>query len=630
MNRLNRPSKNKQKNNISYPMKTILVGLDAFDPKIFEALHDQGKMPNLGKFVDKKGYSRFTISNPAQSEVSWTSIATGQNPGGHGMFDFVHRSPKNYGIHVSLLPTKKTMVGTTFTQPHEQETIFDYAVEHGYPAASLWWPATFPARLTSPIKSIPGLGTPDILGKLGVGILFNAEDLGDDAPSKTQVEKLVVNGDRCTGVIKGPGRPKGDQIQESTIEFSLNFTGENTATLELDKKSSIELTLGEWSPVLELTFKIGFGVKLQAVTRVILTHGKASPRLYFLPLQIHPLKAAWPYAAPRDFIKRVWKQDGPFLTLGWPQDTTGLDEGITTDEQFLALADSIVATREQVFYSQLEQFQEGLLGIVFDTLDRVQHMFYNNDRNVIENWYLKLDGLVGRIENKIKATGNQEARLLIVSDHGFANFDHKVHLNKWLIEQGLLAAPAGEENSLAVVDWSKSQAYAVGLNSLYFNQTGREGYGIVSPDEREALEDKIKSALLSWKGPDGSSVVQSVETNQEAFEGPYSHLGPDMMVGYAPGYRASAETGLGNWAETTIEANHDHWNADHCINPAAVQGVLFSSDGLEDFPNPSYKDIPSLAVGTKLKGRAKPPKEEKLSDEDRETVEERLKGLGYL
>ena len=293
-------------------MKTILVGLDAFDPKFFEKLYEEGKMPNLGKYVGQKGYSRFNISNPAQSEVSWTSIATGQNPGGHGMFDFVHRSPKNYGIQVSLLPTKKTMVGLQFTQPHEQQTIFDYSVENGYPATSLWWPATFPARLASPIKSIPGLGTPDIFGKLGVGILFTTEELGTDAPTKTQLERLSASGKTFSGKLPGPSRPKGDTIIESFNDFSLSFSDETHAKFTIGKKTSFDLTVGEWSPVFEITFKVGFGVSLQAVTRAILTKGSSNPWLYFLPLQIHPMKAAWPYAAPRDFIKKTWKEGGPF------------------------------------------------------------------------------------------------------------------------------------------------------------------------------------------------------------------------------------------------------------------------------------------------------------------------------
>src|SRR3972149_3056344 len=119
-------------------MRTIIIGFDAFDAGLFERLHSEGKLPHLSKYVEKGGYARLTISNPAQSEVSWTSIATGLNPGGHGLFDFVHRNPANYALHVSLLPTKQSAVGTQFVPPHNAHTLFDQAVQDGYPATSLW------------------------------------------------------------------------------------------------------------------------------------------------------------------------------------------------------------------------------------------------------------------------------------------------------------------------------------------------------------------------------------------------------------------------------------------------------------------------------------------------------------
>ena len=301
-------------------MKTIIVGLDAFDPKKFEALAEQGKMPNLSKYMENKGYSRFSITNPAQSEVSWTSIATGLNPGSHGLFDFVHRNPKNYGIHVSLLPTKQSLMGLQFAQPHEAQTMFDYAVDKGYPATSLWWPATFPARMTSLVSSIPGLGTPDISGKLGVGILFTAEDLGENAPTKTQIEKLLPgsSANKFTGKLLGPPKKKGGKLEDTFLDITLDFQDANKAQFTIGKNKPINLTVGEWSPTFEISFKMGFMIQLKAVTRVILTQGKESPRLYFLPLQIHPMSSAWPYATPRNFVKKVWQEQGPFLTLGWP------------------------------------------------------------------------------------------------------------------------------------------------------------------------------------------------------------------------------------------------------------------------------------------------------------------------
>jgi len=609
-------------------MKTIIVGFDAFDPKFFEKLNGEGKLPNLGKYVDLGGYQRFTISNPAQSEVSWTSIATGKNPGVHGLFDFVHRNPKNYSLHVSLLPTAKTIVGTTFTPPYKAQTIFDYAVEKGYPATSLWWAATFPARPGQPVYSIPGLGTPDILGRLGVGTYFTTDGEQAKHIEKTQVELFKKDGSGVySGALTGPMRKQKGVIAPAEVEFRLTVEGDG-GMLEIGK-DKMPLKVGVWSEVFVVQFKLGFAVSVRGVTRVILTQAGGEPRLYFLPLQIHPTNSAWPYANPRDWIKSTWENYGPFLTLGWPQDTTGLDEGLINDEQFLSLCNDIVASRESVFMGQVDTYKDGVLGIVFDTLDRVQHMFWRDRPDVIEDWYIKLDGLYGRIVERIEKTGQTDARMLVLSDHGFANFDRKVHVNSLLAEKGYLAPKEGKTSGdLSDVDWDKSQAYAVGLNSLYLNLKGREGQGIVEVGEAGRTAEKIKDDLLKLKGPDGKNVVSRVLSGSEAFSGPLVEHAPDLVLGYAPGYRASAETGLGKWGADTFEENRDHWNSDHCIDPNEVQGVIFSNRSLEDWPSLSYEDIPPLAVGVDLEIRE--TSGPSYTDEDKETVEERLKGLGYL
>lgn len=607
-------------------MKSILVGIDAFDPNVFERLNDQGKMPNLGKLVKQGGYQRFSVSNPAQSEVSWTSIATGLNPGGHGLFDFVHRNPENYALHVSLLPTTRGLLGIQFTQPHQSQTIFDHAVEGGYPATALWWPAMFPARQASPVHSIPGLGTPDVLGRLGTNYYYTtAPENYPQNDHKTNIQPLAKTAEGSyAGTLNGPMRKEG----ASRLEFQLEITDGQTARLRIDKQT-VDLQTGEWSPVIEMSFKLGMMVSVKAVTKALIREIDGEVGLYFLPFQIHPLRSAWPYAAPTGFIKNAWKQNGPFLTLGWPQDTTGLEEGFITDEQFLALCDSIVNSREQVFMGQLANFEEGVLAIVFDTLDRVQHMFWRDRDDVIENWYLKLDALFGRIVEAAVPLGD-DTRILAVSDHGFARFDHKAHPNRFLQEKSFLQTRDGKPSGgLGDVDWNSTQAYALGLNSLYLNLEGREGQGVVKADQISNTLDKIRDSLKQWKGPDGKNVLQNVYLGSEAFEGDLVAEAPDMVLGYTPGYRASAETGLGKWAADALEPNNDHWGADHCIDPTAVQGVLFSSHGLKDLPNPSYKDIPHLMVGTELE-RKQTGQRPELADEDQTEVEERLKGLGYL
>jgi hypothetical protein len=326
----------------------------------------------------------------------------------------------------------------------------------------------------------------------------------------------------------------------------------------------------------------------------------------------------------------VWKTYGPFLTLGWPQDTTGLEEGCFSDDQFLDLCDSISDAREQILMGQLGQFKEGVLASIFDSLDRVQHMFRRDRPDIVEEWYIRQDALVGRIEQGLGQLGLEHVKLIIVSDHGFSDYRYKVHLNRWLNERGYITTtekndPAGLQD----VDWPQSQAYAVGLNSIYLNQVGREGKGSVTVSQRESVIAKLRDELTGWRGPDGHPVIQRALLQEEAFVGPLAAYGPDIVVGFSPGYRASAETGLGKWGDVSIESNQDHWGADHCIDSTAVPGVLFCNQGLVGYPHPSYRDFPALTVDTTLDsdGSAAPPPPD---EEDQQIIEERLRSLGYL
>jgi hypothetical protein len=553
------------------------------------------------------------------------------NPGQHGIFDFVHRNPANYGRQVSLLPTKSGPLGREFVSPHRATTLFDVAVGDGYPATSLWWPATFPARLASPVQSIPGLGTPDLLGRLGVGSYFSMEKRDDDSKVKTQIRQLTqINKSQYRGRLEGPAKRTLTGVKEAEMEFQLEIIDDQAAKFQIEKQVH-ELRVGEWSPILELTYKIGFGISIKAVTRVIIKQLIPEPQLYFVPLQLHPLKSPWPYATPKHLVKDVWQNVGPYLTLGWPQDTTALDEGFITDEQFLFLCEQIRRHREQTLLRLVDLFEEGVLACVFDSIDRIQHMFLRDRPDVIESWYIELDAILGRVQDGLKAKKDgDDIHLMVVSDHGFSDFSYKVNLNRWLINHGYLKVNGDAKASgFDKVDWRESKAYAVGLNSIYLNLENREGQGIIPPENKDNILQTLKADLLQWVGPNGQTTISSLATQEEAFQGPFATYGPDLVVGYRPGYRASAETGLGQWGSAEIDVNQDHWGSDHCIDVNAVPGVLFSSKGLKHLPNPSYADIPALAIQKTIEptDRVAPPV---VSDEDQEAIEERLKGLGYI
>ena len=604
-------------------MKTVILGFDSFDPSIFERMAGQGQLPHLTKLMEAGGYARLEVSSPPQTEVSWTCIATGTDPGNHGIFDFVLRDPNSYVPYVSILPMKKTALGEGFVPPYTTKTFFEEAAGMGYPATALWWPAMFPARPDLPVNTLPGLGTPDIRGQLGVGTLFTTED---ETKKKTAVARLADSGaGRFSGTLSGPTVKGRSGVTTATLPVTVEALDATRARLIVGDQK-IELKLGQWSDIVELKFKAGPFFNIHAIARFILTELGGALRVYSLPLQIHPLHSAWHYASSPAFAKSLWTKVGPYLTLGWPQDTTGLEEGCITDEQFLALCDTIFDRRVQIFFHLLDQFKEGVLASIFDDLDRVQHMFYHNRLDVAQAWYKKLDDFVGEVSARL----NGKHRLLVLSDHGFSVFKHKVHLNRWLAEQGWLVLKDGaSEGSLAEVDWTRTKVYAVGLNSLYLNVSGREGQGTVAAQDIEPLLAEVQKKLLDWIGPDGNAVVERARLKHEVYTGPYSRLGPDLVVGYAPGYRASSETGLGKIPALTVEPNTGHWGADHCVDADLVPGVIFANRDLRDFGAISFRDIPFLAIGKHLdQSHVKPPSQS--GPQGQKDLEERLKGLGYL
>jgi len=607
-------------------MKTLILGFDSFDPAIFEELSGKNQLPNLSMFTEHGGYSRLGVCSPPQTEVSWTSIATGADPGKHGIFDFVHRDPATYIPYVSILPTRKGVFGEQFVSPYTAKTLFEEACEMGYPATALWWPAMFPARPELSVMTLPGLGTPDIRGQLGVGTLFSTEG---EAKKKVRVAKLEsVGKNRFRADLPGPQVPDRSGPRTITLPLSLEIMDDDLAELSIDSKN-IRLRKGAWSEILELRFHAGMLFNIHSITRVILTDTGGTVRLYFLPLQIHPLYSTWNYAPSKAFAKKLWQAAGPYLTLGWPQDTTGLEDGCINDEQFLTLCQTIFDQRINILYYLLDNFKEGVLAGIFDCLDRVQHMFFHNQKEVVHDWYRRLDHFVGDVREKI-SSWDDKSRLLILSDHGFSDYRTKVHLNRWLLEQGYLKFSDGiTSGDLSNVDWHNTRAYSVGLNSIYLNMQGREGKGVVPLDAIESTLAEIKDKLMKWTDSNGNLIVKKARLKHEVYSGPYTHLGPDLVVGYAAGFRSSSETGLGKTPEIALEPNHDHWGADHCMDADIVPGVLFANRDLQDFGEISFRDIPFLAIGKHLdQSHIKPPSQ--TDHQGQKNLEERLKGLGYL
>jgi predicted AlkP superfamily phosphohydrolase/phosphomutase len=190
-----------------------------------------------------------------------------------------------------------------------------------------------------------------------------------------------------------------------------------------------------------------------------------------------------------------------------------------------------------------------------------------------------MDEIVGRALQVV----DEDTTFVIMSDHGFAPFRWQVNLNSWLLERGYvkLKDPARQGRSILFgnVDWSRTQAYALGLNSLYVNLRGRERNGVVNPGrDHEELLARLEKDLLEMVDPrNGKKAVSLVVNTRRDFHGPFVEEGPDLIVGYDWGYRSSWASPLGEFPREIFLDNRDAWSGDHSMDYRHVPGVLITN-----------------------------------------------------
>jgi hypothetical protein len=73
--------------------KVIVLGFDGLDHALTEQMINAGRLPGFARLANSGGFAPLGTTVPPQSPVAWSTFITGLDPGGHGIFDFVHRDP---------------------------------------------------------------------------------------------------------------------------------------------------------------------------------------------------------------------------------------------------------------------------------------------------------------------------------------------------------------------------------------------------------------------------------------------------------------------------------------------------------------------------------------------------------
>jgi predicted AlkP superfamily phosphohydrolase/phosphomutase len=581
--------------------RVVILGLDGLSPVLVREMITEGELPEFRKLSEAGTMRDLETTCPGISPVAWSSFMTGVNPGRHGIFDFLMPDRKRYIALLSSVVTgtadRVVRLGpisfrkkTTFARLLRRSKPFWYYLRrYGIRSTVLRVPITYPPE---PLDGhlLSGMCVPDIRGTQGSYTILSGTEPKESTGGIWRPLTSAGNG-VWRGSIPGPGTG----AETPTIGIELRHAGTKwTVKLQQQKLMLRPGVLSDWA---HMTFRIG-RARVRGISRFCLVRSD-DPILYATAINVDPFSPVVPVSYPVHYSRYLSGLHGPFATLGLAEETWALNNAVLSEECFLDQAWSIFDERRRMFFDALERTGTGLVVCVFDTSDRIQHMFWSHgfgEGSAIRDMYRRMDELLGETMSKL----GKRDRLIVMSDHGFTSFDTCVDFNRWLVEEGYLVLEDGVEGSdtsFHGVDWSRSRAYFMGLTGLFLNLKGRESKGIVEPgEEASALQKEITGKLLALLTEDGMKVVRSVRSSEEVYNGPYRSEGPDMIIGTEKGFRAGWSSVTGGIGDRLLYPNEMHWNGDHCHDSNLVPGILLTS-WKHTAGKPSIMDIAPTVLG---------------------------------
>ncbi len=600
----------------------FVLGIDGVDPVILDRLMQEGRMPHFAALARDGSYRRLGTSNPPQSPVAWSNFVTGRDPGGHGIFDFVHRDPATYLPISSATPPVEDpgsaleffgwvipLSGPEVVNNRSGTPWWDLLVAHGVDTEVYRIPGNYPVP-ESPAKVLSGMGTVDMRGGYGTYTLIADRPVAADDPKGdiqlVSVQDFDLDGtpDTLEATIKGPPdlfrlRPgeipgPGDYLATRvTVHVDPEF---DTAVVKVGTETVL-LREGEWSDWIELRFDaLPWGLMpLHGAVRLFAMELRPEFKLYASAVNFSAANPPQTFTSPSDWIEPLYSALGQFYTVGMPEETSALRDGVFSDDDYVRQVGLVQEDSRAMLELALDRFDRGDATFVYlSDIDLQCHMLWRHadpkypgldhpardpelagdHAHHIEGFYEDVDEVLGRVRERLP----EGTRLVVMSDHGFQPYTRRFHLNAWLREHGYLVLNDGKRTGrvgLDDVDWSRSRAYGLGFNGLYLNLIGRESQGSVRLEDADALLREIAAALEAERDPqNGEPVVLHAYPAAEVFHGERVGEAPDLVIGYNQPYANSDPSTLGEIAETILDDNTSRWSGNHLIDPRLVPGIL--------------------------------------------------------
>lgn len=236
---------------------------------------------------------------------------------------------------------------------------------------------------------------------------------------------------------------------------------------------------------------------------------------------------------------------------------------------------SLVAKGKQVFLDELRRVMSARckalhhhwdrepwrnIMFVLTGTDRLNHYLWEDYENQSSpfhqdflDFYHEVDREIGRIVERL----DDNTTIAAVSDHGFARQRMSVNLNCLLAEGGFVKLRQSQRPSY--IDMlPETKAFAMDPGRIYLHRQGRYPNGTVTADEAESLMQQL-TTYFENATVNGMPVASEIIRGNDAYNGPFAHRAPDLIVMAAKDIALSGRMNLSDLIEpTAINGKHTY------------------------------------------------------------------------
>ncbi len=511
--------------------KVLMLGVDGLDPSLTRKFVDQGKLPNLQKFIERgaqKHDLKLLCTPPTITPPLWTTLATGALPVTHGITCFwrqdpVHLDTAGYNLDSRLC---------------KAEPLWNVTAEAGMKTLVWHWPgSSWPPTSDSPNLHVVD-GTQPAAPNSGV--------------AKIEMEKMTYASTRFTEVLYKPGATNNtgagcviEDVPEADDVFDANsilggdaMSMRNIILKQSDGEDGIEdvpIDLCN-SPIKEAK---GWEDAPEGAKEfyVVTSNGVVRRPCLILKNEEGKYDRVAYYHSKKDTEPIVVLKEGEYVS-------DVVDEFVYKEEKALGNRNMLLTSISEDG-NEVHLWMSKAFDIAHDTLfhprsiykqvvENCGHMFWYYGKNrpimnkmeeegyqkAIEEVYLQTDRYLGRFLHYL----DEGWTITIFSDHCLLTPEEEKPLigdafgcNVGVMsELGFTVLKKDENgNPIKEIDWEKTRAVATRGGQIYINLKGKYPTGIVDPADKYELEREIIDALYSYR-LNGKRVIAVAMRNKDA------------------------------------------------------------------------------------------------------------------